>query len=1115
MMEAEFEKGIMKRFFVQMGTLAVLLAWVSMARAELIKGQVFLPDGTPAVKAEVWMEGYSSAKIPENMPLKLDAAGRFQVDIPSNPDWPDFFGRVVAFLPGYAPGGGALNKGENIFQLKPALPLQGRVVDNKAQPVAGVKIGLTLLSEVGEEMNRRFVALRHTPLAERLTAVSDANGVWRIDAGAVNYRATVEVQDPRFQRLTEWVLPGQEAVIRLLRGATLAGQVVYPDGKPATNVKVSAQASVNSGIGVNWRETHSDADGRFVLDGLSEMAYTVAVETSNEDWVVAPLENVLPKTGVNKTLPDLVFIKGAIVEGLVTDEKGAPVAGVGIGNYPSDFGAMVSRGESGKDGRYRLRIPPGRNTLRIVSQPRGFVNPQENSPDPAQVVEVEEGSTTEVLFKVRHGLLLSGTAKDRAGNPVKNVALTLKRMGERFENRAFAKSDEKGVWEVPGLLPGKWKIECEGEWDVISPLEIEMPATGAVNLLMHPAEYDSMQGRVVSFTGQPVEGVALKFHIATAKDERGMFTVTWRSVVSDARGEYEVGKLKRGVTASFQAAEKPGYQFSKGGVPQNGGGYDFSDIVMVAYTAQLAGRVVDAQGQPVENARLVSPDMQKPAAVVTDAQGRFLLENLAQGMIDGVVLHPEKGTVLFRQISDGADVVMRLTPWPPIPAQDIERAVALLGEDPGSGYDISWATLLPYDFERAVQLATKPDGTLHDGFVLRVITFLSRRDPGKALAWGVPRLDNIQDSRGYGYVLARLGLDVAPVNLQATRDLYDRLSAMAPPEGDAARYHLLYRAQLAARLKLPETQALVDEVLAAEQADEGVMGYKAMVAEALAPADLAQAKRILAMLQGNDKDNALRQVAQNLIRYGKLEELPDILQLLDAEQSKGVETNFGFAMTAVELIPVLGRTDPAAALALARRVQGSYHKPQALVQAALFQEPAAMRELLQEAAAAALAHQARVAELARIAVLTSAEFPELGREMTERALQLYREDSTRADLELVSGRENDVRNLAIALSLYDRMAARELLELTWIRLQRDTNQERTTGYEKQRIAQAMAYVDFERAVQMARSIPEDKYGQHYRREAIKQLARWVLTAPPKRPLLWMKNNGPQSNDEVD
>ena len=167
MTEAEFEKGIMKRFFVQMGTLAVLLAWVSMARAELIKGQVLLPDGTPAVKAEVWMEGYSSATIPENMPLKLDAAGRFQVDIPSNPDWPDFFGRVVAFLPGYAPGGGALNKGENIFQLKPALPLQGRVVDNKAQPVAGVKIGLTLLSEVGEEMNRRFVALRHTPEAER------------------------------------------------------------------------------------------------------------------------------------------------------------------------------------------------------------------------------------------------------------------------------------------------------------------------------------------------------------------------------------------------------------------------------------------------------------------------------------------------------------------------------------------------------------------------------------------------------------------------------------------------------------------------------------------------------------------------------------------------------------------------------------------------------------------------------------------------------------------------------------------------------------------------------------------------------------------------------------
>lgn len=71
----------MKRFFDGALVFSLLLIQVAVANAELIKGQVLLPDGTPAAKADIWHEGYGKAGMPPNTPVKLDVAGRFQLEI--------------------------------------------------------------------------------------------------------------------------------------------------------------------------------------------------------------------------------------------------------------------------------------------------------------------------------------------------------------------------------------------------------------------------------------------------------------------------------------------------------------------------------------------------------------------------------------------------------------------------------------------------------------------------------------------------------------------------------------------------------------------------------------------------------------------------------------------------------------------------------------------------------------------------------------------------------------------------------------------------------------------------------------------------------------------------
>src|SRR5690606_3239660 len=111
------------------------------------------------------------------------------------------------------------------------------------------------------------------------------------------------------------------------------------------------------------------------------------------------------------------------------------------------------------------------------------------------------------------------------------------------------------------------------------------------------------------------------------------------------------------------------------------------------------------------------------------------------------------------------------------------------------------------------------------------------------------------------------------------------------------------------------------------------MGYEGMVAEALAIVDFAQAKRIIDKLEGNEKANALRQVAETLIRHKQLADLPTMMEMLNAWPATSGGTDSGFSMTAVKLIPALGPTDPVAALTLARRVNDRYYKSEALAQA--------------------------------------------------------------------------------------------------------------------------------------------------------------------------------------
>src|SRR5690606_22475309 len=88
----------------------------------------------------------------------------------------------------------------------------------------------------------RFVSLQDTPIEERFMAMSDADGVWQIEAGPGIGSGYLEVLDSRYMHQGVSVTPGKEVILRVRPGITLSGRVIHENGQLAVGVKVWAQA---------------------------------------------------------------------------------------------------------------------------------------------------------------------------------------------------------------------------------------------------------------------------------------------------------------------------------------------------------------------------------------------------------------------------------------------------------------------------------------------------------------------------------------------------------------------------------------------------------------------------------------------------------------------------------------------------------------------------------------------------------------------------------------------------------------------------------------------------------------------------------------------------------
>jgi hypothetical protein len=253
------------------------------AQATALTGHVISDQGIPLVGAQVrvafpatvmrFVDKITDGKVWDTT---TGAHGEFLLDL-SGITKPGKIS-IDAMAPGYRKLAGTLMNGgdqqdldvapgavvEATLKLKPALYIQGKVVDEQGQPVSGVEIAANAAFKEGSGGVER--------------TMSNADGTFELFNYSVtpfadqdgNAKGIVHFKHPNFINAeiadVYSIAPNQQQALKVVlpAGRKISGTVLDVDGKPVPNLIIKATYDDWQ----NRKATTTDADGKFVLCGL-------------------------------------------------------------------------------------------------------------------------------------------------------------------------------------------------------------------------------------------------------------------------------------------------------------------------------------------------------------------------------------------------------------------------------------------------------------------------------------------------------------------------------------------------------------------------------------------------------------------------------------------------------------------------------------------------------------------------------------------------------------------------------------------------------------------------------------------------------------------------------
>ncbi len=460
-------------------------------------------------------------------------------------------------------------------------------------------------------------------------AVTDASGTVRFDG---------LVSQPRLGVKTDRFDFGKPTIVEIRAGETTDVELELPIGLKLTGIVVDAAQAPVAGALIEIAplgmadvdpETvaSSGADGRFRVRGAPTRVFVGARAGGH---TATRLQYIHGKDGNPADVRLQLEAAGGIVDGVVVDEHGRPIAGAVVRVGRGEITGIVARGSSAPPLPAQVRSD-AQGRFRAVGVPPGEQRVAARSPGRAPwqgTCEVTASLTTPLRIELAPGATVRGVVRSAAGGPVK-ADITVGEHGELGHHRVHAGSD--GLFQVDGLPAGEVVLVAQNDEFGRAEHRVRTEAGQAVACEVRLSTGIELHGRVEDDAGKPVktivECMANNRPIATSDGILSSTPSIWaQHARTDADGRFTVRNCPEGRQLTLSVRTQGFEELRRSGVVPGGKPVSLQLRRALPPSARITGIVVGPDGKPLANVSIVPSrrgSNRSTGVEVTGPDGRF------------------------------------------------------------------------------------------------------------------------------------------------------------------------------------------------------------------------------------------------------------------------------------------------------------------------------------------------------------------------------------------------------------------------------------------------------------------------------------------------------------
>ena len=454
--------------------------------------------------------------------------------------------------------------------------------------------------------------------------------------------------------------------LTLIRGGIITGRVTDQDtNEPIADHHISFHAAARPESQVALHGTETDKTGVYHFRAAPgrTLVYTSAPEGYQDVGQVKKYVDVVEAETVSV---DFQFSKGIELIGRILKATGEPVAGARV----TDVDGYREYGGSDELGRFTIGGLRSGQTLKLRAEHGGL-----RLRGKAEV-KVQPGASVEIQMEQYERVKVSGRVVSPEGEPMPSVNINLMRWDSqrhRGRDTTVTVTDGDGRFREIGLIVGdEYVISADAEGYRKAETEMFTATTEMAQIadlvLLPVSNQFFIEGRVTDTLGVPVRGARVFIQ---------QNSELWEAR-TDKNGDYRLENLSMAVVIELDIdhSEYAHHQFNILKTNQR------HNLVLIKADGYLAGKVVDADGKPIEQVTVMVEAEEDPSSayvytgVHTNVLGEFELKHIKDPMVS-IYAAKDRNYKIFKDIVvNQRDLVLTLMPLKPRPEPTPEKRAA-------------------------------------------------------------------------------------------------------------------------------------------------------------------------------------------------------------------------------------------------------------------------------------------------------------------------------------------------------------------------------------------------------------------------------------------------------